>query len=258
LTLIAGAHCACSCTKTPRERSAPIIVFAAASTAEVVQGLIAEFTRQRRVEVRTSFAASSTLAQQIKAGAAADLFLSADVAWVDHLDRQNLLERGSRVDLLGNRLVLVASKDRSFRYSFASGTDLSGVLSGYLALGDPDHVPAGRYARQALEHYGQWKKLERRIAAATDVRAAMAFVENGSAGAALVYRTDAALSRRIQVVTKIPPAAHRPIVYPLVLSRKRHDDAPRLYDYFLSAASALRFRSAGFVPLRSPPGVPGT
>jgi molybdate transport system substrate-binding protein len=238
----------------PEGLSGKILFLAAASTADAAEEVRAEFARLHpAVSVRTSYAASSTLAQQVAAGAPADLFLSASGEWADFLADKNLVER--RHDLLGNRLVIVIAADSSLR--IAEAADLAGDKIRRLALADPKSVPAGVYAKQALEKLGVWQKVSGKVAGAADVRQALHFVETGAAEAGIVYATDAASSKRVRVVHEIAPDLSAPIRYPLVLVKRRGDRSAAIvfYDFLRSEYAADVFRRHGFVvpPLAVPP-----
>ena len=167
-------------------------MFAAASLTNALNEVGQAFEQKEKHTVRFSFASSSTLAKQIENGAPAHLFLSADLDWMDYLDQRKLIVDGSRVNLLGNRLVLIAPVSSPLKVDLKPGIDLAGLLSGgLLATGDPDHVPVGKYARQALEKLGAWKGIEGRIARADSVRAALALVERAECPLGIVYATDA-------------------------------------------------------------------
>jgi molybdate transport system permease protein len=218
----------------------PVTLFAAASTSDAVQAIVAEFPGA----VTTSFSASSTMAQQIDRGAPADLFLSADEAWGRFLaDRGAVLEQ---VNLLGNELVVIvpAADPGEVR----SLDDLAKPAVRRLALGDPEHVPAGLYAREALTRRQLWEPLRGRIVAADSVRTALAFVARGEADAGIVYATDAAAEPAVRVVARVDPALHAPIRYPLLLLRHAQDNqqARELYRYLQSPRAAEQFRARGF------------
>lgn len=216
-----------------------ITVFAAASLTDLVQELAATWQQQTGVTVRTSFAASSTLARQIEAGAPFDLYISADPDWVKALIKKKLLEPDSRRDWLHTGLVLVAPRGRTFPVTFDPNFSLATAIKGRLAIGDPTHVPAGRYAKAALEHLGWWTDLEPRLLPAADVRQALRLVEIGEADAGIVYRTDARASARIDIVAEFPPNTHPPITYTLALRPTPTPDA-RAFAEYLQSASALR------------------
>ena len=231
--------------------AAEVTVFAAASltaaAAEVFEG-------EAGTEVSLSFAASSVLARQIDAGAPADLFLSANRAWMDFLEQRGRIDTATRVDLLANRLAVVAPAGSGLgSVKIAGDFDFPGSFSGRLALGDPDHVPAGMYAKQALVGLGWWSRLEPRLAPAPDARAALVFVERGACSAGIVYATDAAASDRIEVAAEIPDSLHAPILYPAAVVAGR--DSPQVraaMARLLSPAAAGIFRRHGFTVLPRP------
>ncbi len=226
---------------------APVTVFAAASTAGAVAAVAKEFEISAKETVRGVFAASSILARQIAQGAPADIYLSANSAWMDELEAKNHLQAGSRVDLLGNSLVLIAPLDRAFEISIAPGFALAKALGGgRLAMGDPNHVPAGMYAKAALKRLGVWDSLSAKLAFANDARAALALVERGDAAAGIVYASDARAGSGVRLVAAFPPEPRRPIVYPLAMVRGRSAAAGAFYRYLQGAAAGAVFRAHGF------------
>ncbi len=200
-------------------------MFAAASLAEVMTEIAAAYRVAGGENVRLSFAASSQLARQIEAGADADLFVSADEPWMDYLAERGLIDPGSRVSLLGNRLVLVSPAASIVALDIRPGFPLAGALgNGRLACADPDSVPAGRYAREALTKLGVWTQIEPRLARAENVRAALALVVRGEAPLGIVYETDAAIEHQVRTVGVFPESSHAPIRYPVALV---HGAGPR-------------------------------
>lgn len=193
-----------------------VVVFAAASLTDAVTEIGAEAAAAGEPRIRTSFAASAALAAQIVAGAPADVFLSADPRWMDDLTARGLIAPGTRVEPIGNRLVVIAAPDVS---PPAGDPTAPGWLlralgpDGRLAIGDPAYVPAGHYARAALAHLGLWQALEPRLARAQDVRAALALVARGEAPLGIVYATDAAIAEAVRVVGALPADASPPIRY---------------------------------------------
>lgn len=225
-----------------------ITVFAAASLTNALNDAGRAFEQKEQHTVRFSFASSSTLAKQIENGAPANLFLSADLDWMDYLDRRKLIAEGTRTNLLGNRLVMIAPADSAVKVDLKPGIDLPGQLAGgLLATGDPDHVPAGKYARQALEKLGVWKGIEGRIARADSVRAALALVERAECPLGVVYATDAAASAKVKVVGVFPEDSHPPIVYPAAIVKdKGTPAAERLIEFLQSPAARPIFEKHGF------------
>lgn len=194
-------------------------VHAAASLAEAMADVDALWQAQGHPALQLVLAGSSTLARQIQAGAPADVFISADVAWMDTLQEAGRLQPQGRIDLLGNRLVLVAPRGQAPvpAVRMEAGFPIATAFDGRLCTGEPGVVPVGRYAQQALAHLGWWQTLQGRIVGTADVRAALNFVERGECALGIVYATDAAGSAHVDVVGEFPVASHAPIVYPLAL-----------------------------------------
>lgn len=230
----------------PQSVESAIVVFAAASTTEAVEALAARFFARTGNVVVPSFAASSALARQIDHGAPADIFLSAHPRWMDYLEKRRRIVTDSRCDSIGNRLVLVTRKDSPLaRLSNGVLPDLDAVL--HLAMGDPDHVPAGLYGRQALTSMGAWSGLESRVVSAADVRAALAFVARGEADAGIVYATDGRLNESLEIIYVFPPESHDRIVYPLARVRGRSHAASGEFVAYLFSREGLRlWRRFGF------------
>lgn len=231
----------------------PVMVFAAASLADALRELARTWEARGNAAPRLSFAASSALARQIEQGAPADLFLSADEAWADYLGERGLLAGGTRSSPIGNVLVLVAPSGvrgaEVERREITRGTDVAALLgTGRLATGDPAHVPAGRYAREALTWLGQWERVGPRIARAGDVRSALLLVERGEAPLGIVYATDAAASAGVRVVGTFPEGSHTPVTYPFALTRRAEGDARAraLLGFLRGAEAAGTWRRFGF------------
>jgi molybdate transport system substrate-binding protein len=226
-----------------------ITFFAAASLTNALNEVGQAFEQKEQHTVRFSFASSSTLAKQIENGAPAHLFMSADLDWMDYLDQRKLIVDGTRIDLLGNRLVLIAPAGSQLnKVDLNSGIDLAGFLSGgLLAAGDPDHVPAGKYARAALEKLGMWKAIEGRIARTDNVRAALALVERAESPLGIVYATDATASFKVKVVGIFPADSHPQIVYPAAMVKGKDTPAARsLLEFLKSPAAKPIFEKYGF------------
>jgi molybdate transport system substrate-binding protein len=228
----------------------PITVFGAASLTNVLQELGDSFTKETSIPVRFSFAASSALARQIESGSPADVFFSADLEWMDYLQTRNLIQRDTRQDALGNRLVLIASADSTIKLKIEPHFPLAAALGkGRLATGDPDAVPAGRYARQALTALGVWNDVADRIVRADSVRSALAFVDRGEAPLGIVYETDALIDKRVRVVDVFPANSHLPIIYPVALTKEARSEAARFVAFIRGPAGDLAFKAYGFTPL---------
>jgi molybdate transport system substrate-binding protein len=236
-------------------RAEEVTFFAAASTANAVNAVVARYAAtapgagQDRPTVRPVFAASSTLAKQIVQGAPADLFLSASGAWMDYLAGRQAIDLASRVDLLGNRLVLVSPAHSRLSLAIAPGFPLARALDGgWLAIGDPAHVPAGIYAKAALEGLGVWPEVADRTARTADVRAALALVDRGEAAAGIVYQSDLAISSEIRLAGVFPKTSHPPITYPLARVAGTSSSAvERFYRFLLGSEARAIFRAHGFL-----------
>ncbi len=229
-----------------------LLVFAASSLTDVLGRLSTAYEEQSGIKVKLSFAASSVLARQIEVGTRADVFVSADQEWMNYLDERNLIAAGTRRDLVGNRLVLIAPSDSKVALSIEPGFDLASALgTGRLATGDPETVPVGRYARAALTKLGAWKDLERRIAPAENVRTALMYVSRGEAPLGIVYATDAAVEPRVRVVDTFPADTHEPITYPAAAMNHAQPAAAGFLEFLGSESAARIWRKFGFVDLRS-------
>jgi molybdate transport system substrate-binding protein len=230
------------------------VVFAAASLKNALDAIAGDWRRETGKHATISYAASSTLAKQIENGAPADLFISADRDWMDFLEHSKLIDTKSRVDLLGNRLVLIAPKDSRVDLVIRPGFDIAGALGdSRLAMADPAAVPAGLYGKAALETLGVWSSVANRVAAAENVRAALLLVARGEAPLGIVYQTDAAAEPGVRVVASFPPEVHPPIVYPIALTAaSTNSDAPALAAYLRGPAARARFEAQGFTVLDSP------
>jgi molybdate transport system substrate-binding protein len=235
--------------------SAEPLVYAAASLTETLQQVATDYARERGRTVRLSFGSSATLARQIESGARADLFVSADQDWMDYLDQRGLVRKASRVDLLGNRLVLVAPADSRLVLKIGRGMPIRRALgaTGRLAVADPASVPAGRYAKAALASLGAWGEVEGRIVAAENVRMALRFVARGEAPLGVVYATDARAEPKVRVVGEFPAASHPPIVYPAALTKGARPASAPFLQYLSGASARARFEAAGFTILAAAP-----
>lgn len=214
-----------------------VTVFAAASTTNAINDIGKMFTEKGMGKIVSSYASSSILAKQIENGAPAHVFISADEPWMNYVEERKLIEPGSRFDLLSNRLVLIAPvASPTNKVEIAPKLDLAKLLgSGKLATGDPDHVPAGKYAKAALEKLGVWSGVESKLARAADVRGALTLVERGEAPLGIVYSTDAAITPKVKVVGVFPADSHPRIVYPTALISGKASAAARKFIEFLKA-----------------------
>ena len=228
-------------------RADTITVFAAASLGEALEAVVKPFEAATEHRVVVSYAGSNALARQIEAGAPATLFISADVDWADHVEQRGLAVPGTRRDLLGNDLVLVAPAASNASVRIAPGFDLAHALGdGRLALANPDAVPAGKYAKAALVSLGAWAGVEKRIAPAENVRAALALVSRGEAPLGIVYRTDAMADKGVRVVGLFPEASHPAIVYPMVELRGATPATHALAAHLGSPAARATWQRFGF------------
>lgn len=225
-------------------------VFAAASLTNALTEAAARWQAEGHRKPSLAFGGSSLLARQVEAGAPADLFASADKGWMDYLESRGLIERASRIDLLGNELVLIAPAGRGFRVEMNPQFPFAGAFSGKLCTGEPGVVPVGIYAREALESLQWWESLKGRVVGTDDVRTALAFVERGDCATGVVYATDAAISPKVQVIARFPAGTHRPIVYPFAVIEGARPEAREFLRYLRdSAVAAQVFQRHGFVPL---------
>jgi molybdate transport system substrate-binding protein len=227
-----------------------LLVLAAASLTNVMGELCKAYAEDSRVTVRFSFAASSALARQIESGAPAEAFISADQEWMDYLQSRNLVSRASRVDLAGNRLVLIAPADSTLQLTIEPGFDLAGALGGgRLSTGDPDTVPVGRYARSALTSLGVWNQVADRLVRADNVRGAMNFVSRGEVPLGIVYATDAQIDEKVRVVATFPDNSHPAITYPAAATATAGPDAAAFLAFLRSSEAAPVWKKFGFLEL---------
>lgn len=224
-----------------------ILVFAAASLADVLRGIGAAYEKTSAARVKMSFDASSNMARQIEAGAPADVFLSADEQWMDYLQKRDLIQAATRRNVVGNRLVLIAPAGSRIKLRIAPHFPLAAALGdGRLATADPDSVPVGRYARSALTALGVWDEVAARLARAENVRAALAYVDRGDAPLGIVYASDALVDRGVRVVDTFPADSHAPIVYPVALTKSAKAEAAGFVRYLFSPQAHQAFVRYGF------------
>ncbi|NTF08875.1 molybdate ABC transporter substrate-binding protein [Agrobacterium rubi] len=229
-----------------------VTVFAAASMKNALDAANAEWAKETSNEAAVSYAASSALAKQIEAGAPADLFISADLAWMDYVAGKKLIKDDTRTNLLGNRLVLVAPADKATPVDIKQGFDLAKLVGdGKLAMGAVDSVPAGKYGKAALEKLGVWSSVESKVAGAESVRAALVLVSRGEAPYGIVYQTDAAADPGVKIVGTFPQDSHEPIIYPVaILAESKSPAAAAYLDFLKSAKAAPFFEKQGFIILK--------
>jgi molybdate transport system substrate-binding protein len=230
-----------------------VIVFAAASLKNALDQINADNAKASGKHADISYAASSTLAKQIENAAPAEIFISADLKWMAYHDDKHLIDHASRVDLLGNALVLIAPKDSTANVTIAPHFALAELLGadGKLAMADPASVPAGIYGKEALTKLGVWDSVSGRVAAAENVRAALALVSRGEAPFGIVYKTDAAVEPNVKIVATFPADSVPPIVYPMALTASsKNPDAKAFATYLRSPAAKAAFEKAGFDVLK--------
>ncbi|HKT18733.1 MAG TPA: molybdate ABC transporter substrate-binding protein [Stellaceae bacterium] len=228
-----------------------VLVFAAASLKNALDDAVTAFDKSG-ASVKVSYAASSALAKQIENGAPADIFISADLDWMNEVAKHNLIQPATRKDLLGNVLVLVAPADSKANVEIKPGFPLAKLLGdGHLAMADPAAVPAGKYGKAALEKLGVWSAVESRVAPAEDVRAALLYVSRKEAPYGIVYQTDAAADKGVRVAGTFPPDTYPPIIYPIALTAtSKKPDAKKLLAFLESPEARPFFEKQGFSVLK--------
>ena len=228
-----------------------VLVFAAASLKNALDEVAAHWQRESGKKAAISYAASNTLIKQIEQGAPADIFISADLDWMDYGQQKGLIKPDTRSNLLGNRLVLIAPKDSNISANIQPGFDLAALLKGgRLAMGNVDAVPAGKYGKAALEKLGAWDGVKDRIAQAESVRAALLLVARGEAPLGIVYQTDAASDPTVKIVGTFPENTHPPIIYPVALTKDATGaEALAFLNFLRSAVARAAFERQGFTVL---------
>ena len=226
-----------------------ITVFAAASLKNALDDTNAAFTKATGVKVTVSYAASSALAKQIEQGAPADIFISADLQWMDYVGERKLIKPDTRVNLLGNKLVLIAPADSKIaNVTIGQGFDIAKLAgSGRIAVADVNAVPAGRYAKAALEKLGAWAAAEPKLAQAENVRATLAFVARDETPIGIVYETDAKVEPKVKVIGAFPDNSYPPVTYPVAATATTTKQSVSQYLQFLrSPAAKAIFEKYGF------------
>lgn len=246
---------AASLSGAAHAQSKELVIFAAASLKNALDETAAGWARlSGKPAAKISYSASNALAKQLEQGAPADIFMSADLDWMDYAAGKNLIKPETRVSLLANRIVLVAAKDSTAKIELKSGVDLAAALgSGRLAMGNVEAVPAGKYGKAALEKLGGWDKVKDKVAQADNVRAALLLVSRGEAPLGIVYATDAAADPQVKVVATFPEDTHPPIIYPVAVTRESgNPDALAFLGYLRGAAARAAFERQGFTVLNKP------
>jgi molybdate transport system substrate-binding protein len=229
-----------------------VVIFAAASLKNALDEIAATWSKDTgKSAPKISYAASSALAKQIEQGAPADLFISADLDWMDHLAGKNLIKADTRFNLLGNKIVLIAPQDSKTTTLAINGADLAKALNGgRLSMANVDSVPVGKYGKAALEKLGAWNDVKDHLAQAENVRAALLLVARGEAPLGIVYSTDAAAEPNVRIVAAFPEDSHPPIIYPAALVKdSKNADAKAFLDFLRSAKARASFEKQGFTVL---------
>jgi molybdate transport system substrate-binding protein len=232
-------------------QSRDVLVFAAASLKNALDEIAGKWQADTGKKVAVSYAASNNLIKQIEQGAPADIFISADLDWMDYGQQKNLIKPDTRGNLLGNRIVLIAPKDSAVSLKVEQGFELASALKGgRLAMGNVDAVPAGKYGKAALEKLGAWEGVKDKIAQAESVRAALLLVSRGEAPLGVVYQTDAASDKGVKIIGAFPQDTHPPIIYPAALTKDSSNaDAADFLKYIRSPAARPAFERQGFTVL---------
>lgn len=236
----------------PAAATKPVVVFAAASLKNALDRIAKAWESATGSKATLSFAATSAIAKQIESGAPADLFISADLKWMDWVAERSLIDPASRKQLLGNALVLIAPKDSTASLKIEKGCPLAEALGdGRLAMGEPNSVPAGIYGKAALTNLGIWDQVSAKVAGAENVRVALAYVSRGETPLGIVYATDAKSDPAVRVVDVFPADSHPPIVYPVAITASSTNAAARAFLEFLSSTDAVKvFENDGFTVLK--------
>jgi molybdate transport system substrate-binding protein len=243
-----GLATAAAVVPLARAQSSGLVIFAAASLKNALDEIAAGWKDGGKPAPRISYAASSALAKQMEQGAPADLFISADLDWMDYVEKKDLIQKDTRVNLLGNKIVLIAPRDSKTTVDMKQGFDLAKALAGgKLAMANVDSVPAGKYGKAALEKLGAWDGVKGSIAQAENVRAALLLVARGEAPLGIVYSTDAAAEPNVKIVGTFPAGSHPPIIYPAALTKSTTSpDAKAFLDLLKSTRARPAFEKQGF------------
>jgi molybdate transport system substrate-binding protein len=230
-----------------------LVIFAAASLKDALDEINTAYQRDKGQATTTSYAASSTLAKQIEAAAPADIFISADLDWMDYLAKKNLIKPETRANLLGNQLVLIAPADSTVKLGIAPNFPLAQTLgNGRLAIADPGGVPAGKYGKASLEALGVWSSVAEKLAPAENVRATLLLVSRGEAPLGIVYQTDAVADKGVKILGTFPENTHPPIIYPIAAVAYSTNSGDAGYiAYLKSPAAGAVFEKQGFTVLKS-------
>ncbi|MFA6267079.1 MAG: molybdate ABC transporter substrate-binding protein [Pseudolabrys sp.] len=253
LAVIVGLLALAAAAPRPAQAQETLTVFAAASLKNALDDTNAAFTKTTGVKVTASYAASSALARQMESGAPADVFISADINWMDYVAGKNLIKAGSRYNLLGNRLVLISGKDtRIANVKIEQGFDIAKLAGGgRIAVADVKAVPAGLYAKAALEKLGAWAAAEPKLAQAENVRATLAFVARGETQIGIVYETDAKVEPNVKIAGIFPDGSYPPVIYPVAATTNARAGAANYLTFLRGDAAKAIFEKYGFSVLSS-------
>ena len=251
--LVAGLGLAC--VASAARADAPVTLFAAASLKTALDALVAPLRAEHGIALRCVYAASSALARQIDQGAPADLFWSADREWMEWCIARDLIRSETKVDLLGNTLVLIAPATSPLAMLPLTPDAITRARgTGRMAVGETRSVPAGRYAKEALEHLGLWSDVSAHLAETDNVRAALLLTARGETPLGIVYASDAMAEPRVKILAKLPPASHKPIIYPLAMLRASRNTASQTVRRFMQSETArAMFTMHGFAMMPSSP-----
>jgi molybdate transport system substrate-binding protein len=250
ISLLAAAAFTSAAIGPAAAQGRDVLVFAAASLKNALDDAAAQWQRETGKKAVISYAASNTLIKQIENGAPAEIFMSADIDWMDYGQQKNLIKPETRANLLGNHIVLIAPKDSTASIKIEKGFDLLAALKGgRLAMGNVDSVPAGKYGKAALEKLGAWDGVKDRIAGAESVRAALLLVSRGETPLGIVYQTDAVSDPGVKIVGTFPDDSHPPIIYPAALTKDASVSAAEFLKYLRSPAARPAFERQGFTAL---------
>lgn len=252
-SLVLGFLALAAVVPQPAQAQDTLTVFAAASMKNALDDANAAFTKATGVKVTASYAASSALAKQIESGAPADVFISADLKWMDFVADKKLIKPDSRYNLLGNKLVLIAGKDSKIaNVKIEQGFDIAKLAGdGRIAVADVKAVPAGLYAKAALENLGSWQAAEPKLAMAENVRATLAFVARGETPIGIVYETDAKVEPNVKIIATFPDGSYPPVTYPVAATANAKADAGKYLTFLRGNEAKAIFEKYGFSVLAS-------
>ena len=253
LFLCLGLMAAIATAPAPVAAQETLTVFAAASLRNALDDTTAAYTKATGVKVTASYAATSALAKQMESGAPADVFLSADLKWMDYVGDKKLIKADSRYNLLGNRLVLIAGKDSKIgAVKIDQGFDIARLAGdGRIAVADVKAVPAGRYAKASLEKLGSWAAAEPKLAMAENVRATLAFVARGETPIGIVYETDAKVEPNVRIIATFPDGSYPPVTYPVAATVNAKAGAAKYLAFLRGNEAKAIFEKYGFSVLSS-------